>query len=211
MGLKLKDILTENSEFSLINEAGLSRLFSGVYGGNLKQDFCVMSGFRKNYTLKQNRSRNKQIYSELSKYKMGGYPLIGHWKEAPDDMDWETTPEEMKVPVTEESVWFYRPSYVSINDFQEVCTKLCRMFNQDSVIFGIASDTSKEGIYYLKKDGSMSLAYSTVRIRPEELGDAYSVMRGNPTNPFVFEGTAQPANIISNMMFKHENMRWFSK
>ena len=57
----------------------------------------------------------------------------------------------------------------------------------------------------------MSLAYSTVRIRPEELGDAYSVMRGNPTNPFVFEGTAQPANIISNMMFKHENMRWFSK
>jgi hypothetical protein len=43
------------------------------------------------------------------------------------------------------------------------------------------------------------------------LGDAYSKMRGRPETPFVFEGTAQPVNVIGNMMFRHENMLWFDK
>jgi hypothetical protein len=211
MALLLKDVLNETYEFSMINESGLSRLFSGIYSGGIKKDFCVMSAFRKNYTLKQNRIRNKQIYVELSKYKMGGYPLIGHWKEAPDDMDWETTPDELKTPVTEESIWFYRADTISLENFEEICFTLCKKFNQDSVIVGISSDESKQGIYYFKKDGSRSLAFNSVKIRPEELGDAYSIMRGNPNNPFVFEGLAHPSNIISNMMFKHHNMLWFSK
>lgn len=211
MSIKLKEILTEGSPFNLINEAGLSRLFAGVDNGKVKKDFCVMSAFRKDYTLKQNRARNKEIYSILSTYKMGGYPLIGHWKEAPEGMDWQTTPDEMKTQVQEESVWFYRPENVTLEEFMEVCVKLCKKFNQDAVILGIASDEEQYGIYYLSKDGSKSLAYSTVKIRPEELGDAYSTMRGNPQNPFVFEGTGQPVNIIGNMKFKQENMFWFSK
>lgn len=209
--MKLKEVITEGSPFNLINEAGLSRLFSGIDSGEVKKDFCVMSAFRKDFTLNQNRSRNKQIYATLSKFKMGGYPLIGHWKEAPDDMDWETTPDEMKTPIQEESVWFYRPNHLPLKQFIDVCTELCRKFNQDTVIVGIASDEEQQGIYYLTKDGSKSLAYSTVKIRPDQLGDAYSIMRGYPENPFVFEGTGHPVNIMGNMMFKHQNMLWFSK
>ena len=211
MVIKLKDILNETSEFSMINESGLSRLFSGVYSGGIKKDFCVISAFRKNYTLKQNRLRNKQVYLELSKYKMGGYPLIGHWMEAPDNEDFENIPDEDKSQVTEESIWFYRSEDISLDKFENICFDLCKKFNQDAVIVGIASDENKQGIYYFKKDRSRSLAFTTVKIRPEELGDAYSIMRGNPNNPFVFEGIAHPSNIVSNMMFKHQNMLWFSK
>lgn len=209
--MKLKEVITEGSPFNLINEAGLSRLFAGIESGEVKKDFCVMSAFRKGYTLKQNRMRSKEVYSILSKYKMGGYPLIGTWKEAPDDMDWKETPDKDKTPVQEESVWFYRPEHIPLKEFTEICVSLCRRFNQDTVILGIASDENEYGIYYLTKDGSKSLAYSTVKIRPDQLGDAYSIMRGHPENPFVFEGTGQPVNIIGSMMFRHQNMLWFSK
>jgi hypothetical protein len=209
--MKLKDILTENSSYNLINEAGLSRLFAGIKHGEKKRDFCVMSAFRKNLTLQQNRSRNKEVYATLSNYKMGGYPLIGHWKEAPEGADWQTTPEEDKTLVQEESIWFYKPDSMELNQFTDICVSLCRKFNQDSVIIGIASDEEDTGIYFYSKDGSRQKFASSVTIRPEKLGDAYSIMRGNPSNPFVFEGTAQPVNIIGNMMFKHQNMLWFSK
>ena len=209
--MKLKDILTENSSYNLINEAGLSRLFAGIKHGEKKRDFCVMSAFRKNLTLQQNRSRNKEVYATLSNYKMGGYPLIGHWKEAPEGADWKTTPEEDKTLVQEESIWFYKPDSMELNQFTDICVSLCRKFNQDSVIIGIASDEEDAGIYFYSKDGSRQKFASSVNIRPEKLGDAYSIMRGNPSNPFMFEGTAQPVNIIGNMMFKHQNMLWFSK
>lgn len=209
--MKLKDILTENSSYNLINEAGLSRLFAGIKHGGKKRDFCVMSAFRKNLTLQQNRSRNKEVYATLSNYKMGGYPLIGHWKEAPEGADWKTTPEEDKTLVQEESIWFYKPDSMELNQFTDICVSLCRKFNQDSVIIGIASDEEDAGIYFYSKDGSRQKFASSVNIRPEKLGDAYSIMRGNPSNPFMFEGTAQPVNIIGNMMFKHQNMLWFSK
>lgn len=209
--MKLKDILTENSSYNLINEAGLSRLFSGIKNGEKKRDFCVMSAFRKNLTLQQNRSRNKEVFATLASYKMGGYPLIGHWKEAPEGADWKTTPDEDKTLVQEESIWFYKPDNMTLNQFTDICVSLCRKFNQDSVIIGIASDEEETGIYFYSKDGSRHQFASSVTIRPEKLGDAYSIMRGNPSNPFVFEGTAQPVNIIGNMMFKHQNMLWFSK
>lgn len=209
--MKLKDILTENSSYNLINEAGLSRLFAGIKHGEKKRDFCVMSAFRKNLTLQQNKSRNKEVYATLSNYKMGGYPLIGHWKEAPEGADWKTTPEEDKTLVQEESIWFYKPDNMELNQFTDICVSLCRKFNQDSVIIGIASDEEDAGIYFYSKDGSRQKFASSVNIRPEKLGDAYSIMRGNPSNPFMFEGTVQPVNIIGNMMFKHQNMLWFSK
>ena len=210
MAIKLKEILTEGSLFNMINEAGLSRLFAGIKTGDKTKDFCVMSAFRKDFTLKQNRSRNKEIFQKLTQYKMGGYPLIGHWKEAPEGMDWQETPDEMKTPVTEESVWFYRPNELPLESFVKICVSLCNKFNQDSVIVGIASSEDDNGIYFYNKDGSRTQFASSVTIRPEKLGDAYSIMRGHPTNPFVFEGTAQPVNIIGNMAFKHDNMLWFS-
>jgi hypothetical protein len=211
MAIKLKEILTEGSKFNMINEGGLSRLFAGIEKGSVKRDFCIMSAFRKDFTTQHNRSRNKEVYATLAKYKMGGYPLIGHWKEAPEGKDWQTTPDEEKTLVTEESIWFYRPETIKLDDFVEICTNLCKRFNQDAVMIGIASDKEQYGIYYLSKDGSKSLAYSTVKINPKELGDAYSKMKGRADTPFIFEGTAQPVNIIGNMMFKHENMLWFDK
>lgn len=209
--MRLKDILNENSSYNLINEAGLSRLFAGIKHGEKKRDFCVMSAFRKNLTLQQNRSRNKEVYATLANYKMGGYPLIGHWKEAPEGADWKTTPDEDKTLVQEESIWFYKSDSMELQKFIDICVSLCNKFNQDSVIIGIASDEEDTGIYFYSKDGSRQQFASSVTIRPEKLGDAYSIMRGNPSNPFMFEGTAQPVNIIGNMMFKHENMLWFSE
>lgn len=209
--MKLKEILAENSSYNLINEAGLSRLFSGITDGDKKRDFCVMSAFRGNLTLKQNRQRNKDIYSILATYKIGGYPLIGRWQEAPEGEDWETTPEEDKIPVREESIWFYRSDAMSLQDFIDMCVSLCNKFNQDVVIIGIASEEEDSGIYFYSKDGSRKKFASTIKIRPEKLGSAYSILRGHPSNTFVFEGTAQPVNIIGNMSFKNDNMLWFSE
>ena len=65
--MRIKDIVSESlTEFGSINEASLSRLVGMVQ----RKDFCIATAFRSNFTKKQNRQRNKELFSMLQSKKM---------------------------------------------------------------------------------------------------------------------------------------------
>jgi|688.fasta_scaffold00851_44 hypothetical protein len=198
--MKLKNIITESlTEFGQINEASLSRLVDKVKNN----DFCVASAFRSNFTKKQNRQRNKELFSVLQSKKMGGYVLIAHWQEAPDGTDWKDASPEQLQDITEESVLFIKPESVSREEFIEVCVSIANKFNQDAVIVGLKD----KGIFLYYKSGDSDQIGQGTSIG--KISQAYSQLRSGNKTPFVFEGSLQPTSNFGRMAFSINNILYF--
>jgi hypothetical protein len=179
--MKLKDIVSESlTEFGTISEASLSRLVSMVQN----KDFCIATAFRSNFTKKQNRQRNKELFNMLQGKKMGGYMLVGHWQEAPDGTDWkdaspESTPRE---------------------EFTKMCVDIAKKFNQDAVIIGLQG----EGVHLYFKNGDSTKIGTDFSIG--KIAQAYSNLRGGNPTPFMFEGSLIPETNFGRMAFSINNI-----
>ena len=195
--MKLKDVLSESlPEFGSVNEASLARLVSMAQS----KDFCVASAFRKGFTLKQNRQRNKELFPILQSRKMGGYMLIGHWQEAPDGTEWkDATPEQLE-DITEESVLFVRPDSMPREEFIELCVGIAKKFNQDAVIIGLQG----EGVFLYFKNGDRDQIGRDITVG--KIAQAYSELRGGNPTPFVFEGSLEPTSNFGRMAFSMNNI-----
>lgn len=195
--MRIKDILSEAlTEFGTINEASLSSLVGMIQN----KDFCIATAFRSNFTKKQNRQRNKELFAVLQSKKMGGYMLIGHWQEAPDGTDWkDATPEQLQ-DITEESVLFVKPDSMSREDFIEICTGVAKKFNQDAVIIGLQG----EGVFLYYKDGNSDNIGTSFSIG--KIAQAYSQLRGGNPSPFIFEGSLEPTSNFGRMAFSKNNI-----
>lgn len=195
--MRIKDIVSESlTEFGSINEASLSRLLSMVQS----KDFCVATAFRSNFSKKQNRQRNKELFNILQSKKMGGYMLVGHWQEAPDGTDWkDATPEQLQ-DITEESVLFVKPDSMSREDFIKMCTDIGKKFNQDAVIIGLQG----EGVSLYYKDGNSDKIGTNFSIG--KIAQAYSQLRGGNPSPFIFEGSLEPTSNFGRMAFSVNNI-----
>jgi len=195
--MKLTEILAESlTEFGTISEASLSRLVSMVQ----TKDFCIATAFRSNFTQKQNRQRNKELFSMLQSKKMGGYMLVGHWQEAPDGTNWkDATPEQLQ-DITEESVLFVRPESISREQFIEMCIGIAKKFNQDAVIIGL----NGEGVHLYFKNGDSSKIGTNFSIG--KIAQAYSNLRGGNPSPFIFEGSLIPETNFGRMAFSINNI-----
>lgn len=207
--MKLIDAYKDIKRPSLgrIDEAGLSRLLSRVSG----RDFAIVTGFRGEYSMAQNRDRNGQIYNLLNSKHMGGYPLIGHWQEAPEGQEWSETDPTQLTDVTEESILFVRNDEMTQPEFVKFATALGKRFNQDAVIISLNNETVGEGVkrineavYLYFKDGSRDKIGDELVLG--KIAQAYSQMRAKPEVPFVFEGTLAPFNVTSRMVFRSKHM-----
>ena len=85
----------------LLNEAGLSRVLS-----HAARPFVILTAFRDDFSLKQNRNRNKQLEQKFREINAGGIKLIGYYQE-------EGTP----APSREESYFVPIPSSMFLMDF----------------------------------------------------------------------------------------------
>lgn len=65
----------DHSNLGMISETSLARLVDKTRN----QDFAILTGFRANYSHKQNLKRNRELLYTLNKSHMGPYVLIGHW------------------------------------------------------------------------------------------------------------------------------------
>lgn len=195
--MKLKDVIHE-LQFGQINEAGLSRLLSKADNN----DFCIVTAFRYGNSLKDNRSKNQEIFSALSAQKMSGYKLIGHWQEAPDGVDFQDATPDQLTDSVEESVMFIRRPDLDQSKFIDYAVSLCKRFNQDAVIVGLVND----GVYLYFKDGSRQKVGSKLTLG--KTGQAYSQMRNKKNVPFVFEGVAHPTSNIGRQTFVAHNIAY---
>jgi hypothetical protein len=195
--MKIKDILSESlTEFGTISEASLSRLVSMAQN----KDFCIATAFRSNFSKRQNRERNKELFSMLQRNKMGGYMLVGHWQEAPDGTDWKDASPEQLQDITEESVLFVRPESVSREQFIEMCVGIAKKFNQDAVIIGLQG----EGVNLYFKNGDSTKIGTDFSVG--RIAQAYSNLRGGNPLPFIFEGSLIPETNFGRMAFSVNNI-----
>jgi hypothetical protein len=202
--MRLEDVLNVNLEDDdldegILYEAGLSRVLS-----HTSKPFAVITAFRDDYSLSQNRGRNSQLESVLKQLRAGGIKLIGFWQEAPDDMSYAQAKKEGKLtPVKEESYFIPMPQHLDWERFYETMKKVGKKFNQDAILLG---DGKSAWLEYKggKKESVGSIGFN-------KMNQAYSKLRRGNQIPFVFEGTMQPSGIMHRMALQKRGVRWFSE
>lgn len=190
----------ERLEYGYIYEAGLSRVIS-----HTKNPFAILTAFRKKFTLKQNRQRNKGLESDLKSSKAGGIKLIGHWMESPDGIPYDVAAsKKLLEEVTEESYFVPKPKDMEYNAFEAIILLLVKKHEQDAAIISNGSEISE-----LSRNGRKKIAGRTVTIG--KIATVYSQIRGRPKSTFLFEGTIQPVNVSSRYLFRDLGLKWLSE
>ena len=186
-----------------ICESSLSRLVGLASAG----PFAIVTAFRKEFTVPENKARNQQLISWLNGHGMGPHLLVGHWMERPKELEhlsYEAVEAMGKlIPVTEHSCFVPKPSAVTLDDFRALMVAAMNSYNQDAIIFG----ADKGNVMLLFHGGGSSQFGKGMTV--SKLGKMYSHMqKGKAPVPFVFEGAAQPVNVISRLAFNVSGIHW---
>mgnify|MGYP003638192742 CR=1 FL=1 len=174
--MKLKRIY-EN----LLTEAGLARMLSRM----TSKYWCVMSAERISNSPLENEEATRALVDTLNKRRMGGYPLIGHWQEAPDGIDYQDAEPDTLTDTTENAMMFIKPDDASPEKFIQFCISLSVKYNQDAVIIGVPENGMDE-IFLYYPSGKRDLIGNQVTL--DKIGQGYSQLKAKPNVPFVFEG-----------------------
>ena len=178
----------------ILNEAGLSRIVQLVVRD---RPFAVVTAFRDEFSLAENRARNRELEGEFCPFDLVSIKLIGHWLEAPDGTGCSAANADEMTPTVEES--FFVPMVGDDFDFfSSWVLYVIKKFDQDAAI--------------LSNGAVISLMYQNSDLEPVgtginvgEIQQAYSSLRGRD---FVFEGTMRPSNIMHRMALKARGIYW---
>jgi hypothetical protein len=176
---------------NFINEAGLSRVWQQTNDKSVA--YAIITAFRSERTLTQNRAENRKLTAELRKNGFGFIKLDGFWIEN------EGTPEEIEVE--EESFFITAPSNES-GELKGLIRKMVKAYNQEAAVFRPAD--TKDGSAYLIKNnmGEEQIGKATF----SKVGSIYSRMRGRASKTFVFERAVwSKLNWISALSERVEN------
>lgn len=185
-------------EEGILYEGGLARVWQ-----HTKRPFSIITAFRNNFSLKQNRRRNSELEKFLKPIGAGAIKLTGHWEEAPDGMSWEEAKRlGLTEDVTEDSYFVPMPKDMEFEEFRDFNLKLVKKYNQDAAIIG---DGKTVGLLW--KDGSFTNLGTPTW---DKFGQSYSTIRDKKI-PFIFEGTIQPSNNLHKMALKMRGISWFSE
>lgn len=137
MALNIKNGLVQ------INETSEDKIINF----HLKRGFAMLTAFRSEYTLAQNRSRNRQLANRLKSLGYGFIKVTGGYTEniGPDNPNWDKAeltqkPDVRRLPTMEES--FLVPMYdinthnvvTDFNTFKSDMVDLGKEFEQDSIL-----------------------------------------------------------------------------
>lgn len=136
MALNIKNGLVQ------INETSEDKIINF----HLKRGFAMLTAFRSEYTLAQNRDRNRQLASRLKSLGYGFIRVTGGYTEniGPDNPNWDEAestqdPNIRRLPIMEES--FLVPMYdiktkesADFDTFKSDMVDLGKEFEQDSVL-----------------------------------------------------------------------------
>ena len=187
-----------NISEGILFEAGMSRLIR--HAG--RSPFAVLTAFRGDFSLADNRLRNRELEGEFRKIGVGGIKIIGHWREAPEGMWFGRNVDEMDpaqlVDVVEESYFVPLPSHLGLNEFNKWVMEMVNRFSQDAAIF---SDGAT--VFLIDKVGELTVVGKGVSVG--KIQQAYSSLRGKT---FVFEGTMSPSSNAHRMLLQKRNVDW---
>lgn len=177
--------------FRKIDEAGLSRLLSRMSENSV---FALFTAYRDKFTKRQNIQRNRDMRGELDRYKLGAYPLVGHWQECQliddngDPVEYDKCPREHLKDVVERSYLVVKPSGFDSQRFKEIMFELGAKYQQDSIVF---VGNGKGGVYD-PRTGEEYLRFKDKTPNVNQIAQAYSQYVRKVNVPFMFEGIETP-------------------
>lgn len=190
--MKFQDYM--DKEEILITEAGLSRILK-----KLKDNFAIITAYRRYYDKKENINRNRELRGEFNKRKMGIYPLVGHWKECQlDNVRYEDCPKNQLKDVIERSFLVIKPDEMSIDEFKNLILSLTKKYNQDGSIISIDST-----INCIEKSGNMFPIGTGLSLN--KISQGYSQYVKKMNIPFVFE-CELPGGNIGRQLYKSKGL-----
>lgn len=189
--------------FSSVCESTLS----GLLDKSQKNDFAILTAYRKSNSKEQNVSLNRELRGTLNAKKMGVYPLVGQWEECQDDsIPYDQCPPEKKRVVVERSYFVPRNPNISPDEFKDLIFELGKKYKQDGVIlkletpplFGVYDPTAGKELVKFEKG-----------ITVGKLSSMYSKFVKKMNVPFVFEGVETPNGIVYALKKFHDmGFRW---
>jgi len=220
---KVSQIMTAKK---LMIKEGIQLIYAGgiyrvIQIGN-KKPYAAITAFRKEYSLEENRKRNKKLLESIKSMGLNTYSLIGFFKECPTNKP--NCSDNEKIKVEEESFFVpYREDALSLKKFIENLTKLGKTFGQDSVLIGLPSSYSyeKEELeifnYKLKTGYHYYLTPSAIeanigkKVTPKKLEDYGSIAidpKKDRKIEWLITGVKHPINVMSRMKFKAQGLTW---
>lgn len=179
-------------------EAGMSRIVRHAGG----RSFAVLTAFRDEFSLVENRRRNRDLEGEFRKIGAGGIKIIGHWQEAPEGMwfgsRFDELDQDQLTDVVEESYFVPIPDGVGVDEFKSWVVGVVNGFSQDAAVF-----SDGFAVFLIDKVGELTHIGKGVSVG--KIQQAYSSLRGRS---FVFEGTMGPSNIAHRMLLQKRGVGW---
>lgn len=166
--------------------------------------FGIITAYRGSETKEQNIIRNRHLRARFNERKMGVYQLIGHWEEAPDDMDWRTARDlGLTVDVVERSYVVPCSKDMPEDEFVSFLIECMTIdgLTQDSFVL---HDDS--GYYLVYSDGDRDLIGTNVSLN--KLSQAYSRSVLAQDLPFVFDSIRQPNGNSDRMAMQRQGLLW---
>ena len=185
------------------NNLILESSFAGLYHRLEFQDWGIISAYRKDFTKRENIQRNRELRGILNANEAGVYQLVGHWREAPEGMEYqEAEQKNLLTDVIERSYLVPRPKDMDREAFKNMLFNAMTIggIPQDAILFHLQGD----GYYAIESDGSMKKIGDKIAFN--KIAQAYSQWVKKLNVPFVFEGIEKPSSIGGHYMFKVNNI-----
>tara|TARA_Y100000310_G_scaffold290049_1_gene316925 strand:- start:613 stop:1281 length:669 start_codon:yes stop_codon:yes gene_type:complete len=172
-----------------INEASLGRVYQHIKK-QASKSFAIITAFRGGYSLKQNKSRNKKLGSNIRSLGFGFFKVKGYWVECQDEsLEYKDCPDNMKVPVVEYA-------YFIPNIIKKDVVKLAKKYDQDAIIY--QGEETDDKVELISKSGLSIMKLG--KFSPDKIKQAYTQVKGHT---FVFEGFEyQPTGQLENLSFQ---------
>jgi hypothetical protein len=152
---------------------GMARLLR-----NMSSPFIVITAFRGEYNLEENRKRNGQLMSEIRKHNLGGKAVIGGFTENKGKVNEKDVKEESFF-----IVWTEKCD-LTPEQFRIYGIKLMKRYNQDAILY---SDGGT--VYSIEVGGKVEALGKSTTTDLSNIGAYWSKIKGRK---FAFEGILEP-------------------
>ena len=199
---------------NIILESSFNRVIDVLHN----KDWAILSAFRSEFDLQTNIKRNRILRSKLNSKQSGPHQLVGHWREAPEGVDYNDATENQLTDVVERTYLVPRPQNMGYEDFKnwiaslltiEGVTQDCGIIHKYSI-----SDKIQQGkisvenseYFLLFPNGTTTLLGKN--LTANKIAQAYSQYVRKLNVPFVFEGIETPSSISGRMMFRSAGINY---
>lgn len=185
------------------NNVILEGSFNRLMGIMQYQDWAIITAYSYGFTKEENIQRNRILRGLLNQNKAGVYQLVGHWREAPANMDYNDAKENELTDVVERSYLVPRPKNMDYENFLGMIRSLMTIDGetQDAVIYHRAD---KDGYYLMYSNGSTEQIGSNISFN--KIAQAYSQYVRRMDKPFVFEGVESPGSNSGCQVLTNNNI-----